>query len=497
MSKRPSLTADLAATSVTQALTLVLSAASLAILSRRLGELDLGLYTLERRAMALVQPLVLVGLTVATPRYVALSLGREDRREGGYALTGLTLVIALAGLLALPALAFPQPAAILFLGDAGHTALARALAGFVFATAVYQVVYSVFRGYLRMGRANGLELTVVGVLPCLLAAGGPLDLVAFMWLLNAGIAAAVVVALASAPGVLRPAARRVRGALRQRTRRLLRYGFARTPGDAAIVGVFSLAPIAVVHSAGAVEAGYTSVVQSTVSLVAAAAVPLGVVLLPRAAAAAGAGSVDRDRSYGVLAHATVDVGLILTGVAFVASPLLVRLWLPSAPGAVVTAQQIAVLGIAGYVFYIVFRSYLDAVDTRPLSSIPALAGFGLIALLLPAALGSGAMAAPVAASSALAAALALTGGVTLRLACSRVAGFPTLRSSVPAAACLVASVPLGLAIADGPASLIGAGAGGALAGSAAVLLAVRRPWLVELTSHLRRTPRLPVPEGAR
>src|SRR4051812_48566048 len=141
---RRGLLGDLLRTSAAQGASVLLNAASLAVISRRLGQVDLGLYTLERRSMAFLQPVVLLGLSVATPRFIALSLGAREESGPTYASAGVAVVGAAATILAAVMFLFPAPFAATVFGDTQELALTRALAGFVFATALFQIVYSVY-----------------------------------------------------------------------------------------------------------------------------------------------------------------------------------------------------------------------------------------------------------------------------------------------------------------------------------------------------------------
>jgi O-antigen/teichoic acid export membrane protein len=188
---------DVRNTTATQVLVAILNVASLAIVSRRFGDVGLGLYALERRGAALIQPLVLLGVTVATPRFVAISIGRRSGADGSYAVTGLLVVGGMAAAAAALIVAWPAPVAAAVFGDPRSVGLARALGGLVLAVAAYQVVYAVFRGYLCMGRANLLELATVGLIPVCLAAVGPTDFLAFMWTLDGALLAVTLLSLAT------------------------------------------------------------------------------------------------------------------------------------------------------------------------------------------------------------------------------------------------------------------------------------------------------------
>jgi O-antigen/teichoic acid export membrane protein len=482
--KRSSLLADFLSTSAIQGVSVALNALSLGIISRRLGESDLGFYTLERRGMALVQPVVLLGLTVATPRFIALAIGRGATTHRRYEVAGLTMVVGIAGVVCAGMLAAPGPIARIFFGSSDAIGLARALAGFVFVTACFQVVYCVFRGNLRFLRANLLELTVVGAIPVAIALFGPTDLVAVMWMINIAIAAATLATSMPLASAL-TSSKRLLATLRREGRELLRFGLARTPGDLAVVGLFSLAPLAVVQTHSATEAGYTSIVQSSLNVVAVAAVALGFLLLPRVALDFARADESLAPRYALLAQATLDVSIGLAGLLFAASPLVIAFWLPSLPAQAITGQQIVALGLPGYVFYLVFRSYLDAVDTRPLSSMATLGGLAVLVALLALLLGVDTFEPTVSACLALAVGLCVTGAVTLALVNPRLGSPLNLRHHGLCLAALGLMVLAALTIQDKSLPIVGVFACLLFVAYFAVLFLMRPPWLCLLLSRLR------------
>lgn len=483
-SAKSSFLADFTATSAAQVLSVGLNALSLALISRRLGQVDLGVYTLERRGMSILQPFVLLGLSVATPRFVALSLEKHSGEAESYALTGSRIVFVVSALFAAFAVAVPAPVAEIFFGDSSAVGLARVLGAFTFATACFQIAYSVSRGYLHMGRANVAEIAAVGAIPLILAAIGPTDILNLMWWLAGGVALVALVLAVSEPGLRAGLLSPGRHATRAARAALLRYGLARTPGDFAAVALFALAPIAVVHWAGPTDAGYTSIVVTALSFVAVGAVPLGVLLLPRVAVDVSATEKFPHEKYVMLAEATADISFALAGLLFVASPLVAEFWIPDAPAQVVTGMEVASIGIPGYVFYLVFRSYLDAIDRRPLSSAATIGGLGALVVLLPSLLALDAFEPTVSAAVALLVALNVAGLVTYRLVSTRVEGFMGMGFVAPVAAVLVLSLPLGFATRDLGLLLVIAAT--ALAGIA-FLLALglsRRRWIAELRTRI-------------
>jgi O-antigen/teichoic acid export membrane protein len=480
---RPSFLSDAVTTTAVQVLTATLNAASLAIIARRLGEFNLGLYTLERRGCALIQPLVLLGVTVATPRYIALALGRRSGTTASYAVTGVLLVGGAAAAVACVMVVFAEQVAAVVFGNRDAVGLAHALAGFVVAAALYQVAYSVFRGHLRMRRANALELITVGLAPAVLAAVGPTDVVALMWALTGTMLAATALSLVPRRPWRLPRLHARVPVSRARAGELLRFGLARTPGDFAVIAPFAIAPVAVVHFADPAQAGQTSVVLSTLGLVSIAAAPLGVLVLPHVALAVGRDS-DPGPLWTRLAEATLDLAIGLAALLFLASELIVAIWLADAPAEAVAAQRVVALGVPGYVFYMIFRSYLDAIDVRPLSSVATMTGFVVLAAALPLFLLAPLASAPVAACAAVSAAVTAMGGVTWWLVRTRLSEIPSAAAFAPQLAAAIVIVAAGLALRDaGPGALAAATAAGAL-GYAALLVARRRAWLAPLIAQL-------------
>jgi O-antigen/teichoic acid export membrane protein len=467
-----------------QGITVALNAGSLAALSRRLGETDLGLYTLERRTMALVQPIVLLGLGVAAPRFIAISLGRSSE-DHEFLRTAARLVMAVCGSVAACIIfAFPGPVASLAFGDSQETGLSRALAGFILAMSAFQLEYSILRSYSRILRANLLELAAVGAIPFLISLIGPEDLVHLMWLMNGCIFVAVGLSLAGREG-LRPIFSGGISAAREYSIRLLRYGVPRVPGDLAVVSLMALAPLFVVHQDDARSAGYVSVVQSSLNIVSIAAIPLGVILLPHTAREFGLAGRARADKYSMLASAVTDVGFVLAGTFFIASPLVVQFWLPNAPANVVVAQEVATLGVPAYIFYLVFRSYLDAIDDRPLSSIAAVAGLVALLVLLPLLLTADVAAAAVSAAASLAVALSVTGGIVFLFVRRQLAGSLAVTRSAPAFGAFVGMVGLGLVVRDSAPVIVAASVLGATLACPLLLFALRPEWVSELKRRSR------------
>jgi hypothetical protein len=158
----------------------------------------------------------------------------------------------------------------------------------------------------------------------------------------------------------------------------------------------------------------------------------------------------------------------------------IAFWLPSLPAQAITGEEIVALGLPGYVFYLIFRSYLDAVDVRPLSSVATVLGLCALLALLAALLSVDRLEPTIAASAALAVALSVTGAVTLLLVNRRLGGLLRPRNHVAAPAACAGMVVAGLAVREGSLALVAATSVLLAAAYAAVLVISRPDWLMTL-----------------
>ena len=123
---------------------------------------ELGQYMLVRRITTPLLAIVLLGIPVALPRYLAISINDERRRKS-YATSGfLMMLISIATTVLVLNLShgfFSE----LFLGDRGYAFLVFPMSLLVAATALSASAYSYYRGRLLMPAANSLHFLNLGI----------------------------------------------------------------------------------------------------------------------------------------------------------------------------------------------------------------------------------------------------------------------------------------------------------------------------------------------
>jgi len=146
-----------------------------------LGKEGFSEFAVARRAISTVYPVALLGFGVGLPRYIAISAGQDlaERRDRFFGATLWCVGAVTAILLALINL-MPSRFAYLVYGSVSYEALAFPASLLIAGLILHAVVYSYFRGHLRMARANWLQFANLAAVPLLGFLGGPRDVGAFL-----------------------------------------------------------------------------------------------------------------------------------------------------------------------------------------------------------------------------------------------------------------------------------------------------------------------------
>jgi O-antigen/teichoic acid export membrane protein len=339
-------------------------------------------YVLARRVLALIQGSVSLGLGVSIPRYVALARATPGGAQSPkcYLASGLVLAIpTLAAVAAAFALA-PGTVAKALLGDAKYTVLLPPLYLCLSGMMLHTLAYGYFRGCLNMAAANSLQVLNQGaahLAPFALAGFEPSEVfvaVGTIWLVSAGttLLTALVHDWPLRSGCSLP----------RYGWELLRYGAPRMPGDIVLSTLFNLPATLAAHVGTIRDAGYVAFSLSALSLVGGLFAPVGLVLLPGAAAKMARGEQARLR-HGLRRLVTAGILMTLAGVVVVeliATPL-VQWYLGPAYAAAATPLRLVMLGAVPYVAYVLVRSALDALSVRAINTRNLAVGLVLFALV--------------------------------------------------------------------------------------------------------------------
>ena len=125
-------------------------------------------YALCRRTVSLILPVLLMGLSVSIPRYIAFANSNSKHQNPDmYFLAGIsvlcTSVFFFTGILNL----FKTKFSFLFFGDSKYDNLILPISVMLIGLVLHTSCYSYYRGRLLMARANILQILNSGIIPIL------------------------------------------------------------------------------------------------------------------------------------------------------------------------------------------------------------------------------------------------------------------------------------------------------------------------------------------
>jgi O-antigen/teichoic acid export membrane protein len=363
---------DYALTFGTEGLVIAAYLVTLRVVAQGHGQVGFGEYALSRRALAMLGPLVIMGLDVGITKFTASSETSAVRAV--HAAAGLVLSIGATAVAALVIVGFVDPLTQLLFGSSAYRELTVALIPLLAGTALHMVAYSYLRGRLQVARANAVMLLNQAIAPLLLFLLSPASVATTLtWL---GIAWIVVSAgfLATIPLRL-PSKRDV-------FRSLAIFSLPRLPGDFLQVALFAAPGVLIAHASTIGEAGVVALGVSVVAMVGSALGPIGVLLLPTFVRMRARGQAGQLRGHvGQVLWPTLALLLVGTVVAELVAPTLIERVLGLHPESV-TALRVQILAAVPWGIYVTLRAVIDAGYDRPVNAINMFASFVVFALIV-------------------------------------------------------------------------------------------------------------------
>lgn len=365
---------NIAATVAVQVAVMVGTFAVYGLIARIFGPVAVGEYTIIRRALFLLQPFILAGLTVAVPRYLAMTADASQR--GQIALVGVSAVLGCSCMTALLVVGSVDSLAEAMFGRADARELVYGFAVLTIAFGLHSVAYSYYRGIQEMRSANLLDLLNLGAVPLLAVALSLRSGIAEMIALTA--LSMIVVTVILAYGLWRAVWSSVRdgGPTASAALKLLAYGLPRIPGDLALAGLLFGGAYIVAREDGMEAAGHLGIAQTLLMLPGTALAALAVLLLPYVSERLASGDLAAVRHGSTfLFNALVDVTVYFALHVAVFSKPILALWLGSEMQGAAPLVSILALATPFYALYFVFRSVLDAATHRPITAMNLVLAF--------------------------------------------------------------------------------------------------------------------------
>ncbi|HEY6161065.1 MAG TPA: hypothetical protein VI112_07575 [Bacteroidia bacterium] len=359
---------DYLLTFITEFTVLVAGVLVYKLAKEKLGDDGFSEYSIGRRTASFIQPLLILGLGVGIPRYVAFALHDERMKtKGSYFVSGSILVACVT----IPVLAilifFSSFFSGLFFGSPSYASLIPFICALILGMVIHSTVYGYFRGLSKMVQANLLQVFNLGLVPIaafysgkniaevLLITGGTWtisSLLVFFYLL------ATEKWAGSEIGVC--------------IRELFNYGIQRVPGDVALAGFLALPAYFAAHVVddNLKTAGYVAFGMSLLNMAGAAFGPICLILLPKASEVI----VKKDFNLlGVYVTRITLLTLLLTAVGLLLAEsftaFFLDIYLGDPSPSLVFITRVILFGAAGFTLYISLRSILDAYYVKAVNTL--------------------------------------------------------------------------------------------------------------------------------
>jgi O-antigen/teichoic acid export membrane protein len=338
-----------------------------------LGQTGFSEYALARRILALLQPVVMLGIGVGLPRYLALADGRGDSsRSARYLAAALLCVGGFTAVVAGFLLVFRRWSSYVLFGSVEHAYLMPAVAFMLIGVSAHGILYAFLRGQLAIRQANTLQLLNNCVLPLVVFTFFHKDVIGLLWgfaVAWTGTATIMLVLTRVTGHWTNPV-----GEISE----LMSYGLQRVPGDFALMALLALPAIFAAHLGGIHQAGLVAFALSVVNMIASLFTPIGIILLPKVSQAVGGGDLAPVRhEIALIVRLTLVLSAFIVVLVELLGGRLIRIYLGQSYGNGALIVNILVLGALPLGLYYAMRSVIDAVHRRAINAANLLISLGL------------------------------------------------------------------------------------------------------------------------
>ena len=369
---------DLLLTSLSQAFVLLSIFACYKLALLTLGDTGFSEYAISRRVIALLQPLLLLGLGVGVPRYIAHeAVGNREDRSGSYFLSALIIVSIISAIVFSAAIFLPHSLAGLLFGSQKYSVLSAPVSLALIGNALTALCYAYYRGKISFFKANSIAVINMGIIP--LISFFINKSLAGILLFNglAGIMLSVVYIFA----ILRGSGLGFSGLLTS-AKDLLLFGTQRVPGEFGMAALLSLPALIALHSLGIEKAGYIAFGLSIMNAVGQLFSPIGLVFLPIASRLFAGGQKDLLRKYsGRLIFFSFCVSAILLAGYLLFGKIALRQYMGSDIPDLYLAVLMALISGFGYSVFTSLRSFIDALCVNAVNTVNILFCLALFSVI--------------------------------------------------------------------------------------------------------------------
>lgn len=324
------------------------------IINLKYGNLGFAEYTLNKRLIGFLTPLLILGMGVSLPKFLPLE-NKENQKELYH--TGLLIVTVCFIVSAAICLLLGKQFSQLVYGDQQHGNMILVILFYTYGLLLHACIYNYFRGSFNFPVSGALQIINLGILPLVVYFFSNTVMSYFLLLTILNIITFTIVNLLYLPIAIPTLPN-----LKQNIQKLMSYGLQRTPGDIAL-GLFLAVPSFIVSNYfSIIEAGNIAFNISLFNIVIAVMAPLNVILLPQAS------KIVHEKKFEQLKKLTTNlllfstsIGVIVWIVVYFSGHLILELFSIETDNTQILSYLFIIFsGIIGYSVFSLMRSIVDA-----------------------------------------------------------------------------------------------------------------------------------------
>lgn len=366
---------DISLTFIAQAIVLAAFFFIYRLVAKNFGPEGVGEYALIRRVLGFFLPLLLLGLGIGIPRYIAMSQNREQRSS--YLKAGCLLVAAFTFVFSIFINLFNEYFAKIFFGNIRYVNCVLPFSFLLAGIILHSLVYFYFQGRLFVKSFNFLQITNLALVPLIILIFFE-DITIPKLITLIGITAFVIALIFSLPFIKEFFVRIKKRQFKKSAIELFQYSFPRIPAIFAWQALLSFGPIFGAHFASIQDVGYLSVSQSLLRAIGAAIAPLGLVILPKVSNLIANGRQEAiKQNLNFLIGAVIQCSNFVCFQFIIFADVIIKYWLGSEFSDAVPVVRIMFVAIVFYALYEAMRNVLDAAKVKPLNTINLFISLGV------------------------------------------------------------------------------------------------------------------------
>jgi O-antigen/teichoic acid export membrane protein len=323
------------------------------LVNMKMGDISFAEFTINKRFIAFLTPLLMVGMGVAIPKYS--SSQSEDTKVNIYYTAIIVLTTLFTAFLVL-SYVFKGSLSNLVFGDKEHSTMIIAVLFYAYSLIIHACIYNYFRSKFYFAAAGAIQLINLGIWPIVVLLFSNNILIYFMLLSICSIVTVVITHI-----IFIPVKKISQIDIKSNFYTLFTYGIKRVPGDI-ILGLFLSVPVFIIsNNYGLAQAGSVAFCISLFNITIAITSPINILILPEASKIVSENNIALLSS---MKNKLLTIALLMSiGVGFgvfLFGDVVLQLFSIPNPSESFYYLKFIFSGILGYSIFSLLRSVVDA-----------------------------------------------------------------------------------------------------------------------------------------